>query len=383
MDGHAFLADQLFDGVQMHRGHALVVAGSVVEAIMAVADLPPKVAITELGGGTLAPGFVDLQVNGGGGIMFNDAPTVDTLKRIAAAHIALGTTAFLPTLITDTPQQTKAAIDAAISAIEQGVPGIAGLHLEGPHLSVARKGAHDPTLIRPMSDADLDLLCKSVQRLPSMKVTVAPETVSPEQIAAMTSAGIVVSLGHSDADYDTCIRAVRAGARCATHLFNAMSQLAGREPGLVGAVLSEGALGAGLIADAVHVHPVTIGAALRAKSPPGEVFLVTDAMATAGSDIDRFTLNDRRIERRDERLTLADGTLAGADLDMARAVAVMTAQVGLPLDNALTMATSAPARVLGRHPELGALTPGGIANFIHLGPDLSLKNIWRGGQALV
>ncbi len=211
-------------------------------------------------------------------------------------------------------------------------------------------------------------------------VTVAPETVTPDQIRALAAAGVIVSLGHSDADFDTCTRAVDAGARCATHLFNAMSQLGSREPGLVGAALASGGLNAGLIADGIHVHPASIGAALRAKRGPGQVFLVTDAMATAGSDIDGFSLNGRRIERRDGRLTLADGTLAGADLSMARALQVMTGDVGLALEAALAMATSVPAGVIGRG-DLGRLASGGPADFVHLGPDLGLRGAWRGGVA--
>jgi len=378
----AFLADALFDGSTLHSHHALLVRDGIVTGIAPATKLPANAQRINLGAGTLAPGFVDLQVNGGGGVMFNDTPDVATLRRIASAHASLGTTALLPTLITDTPAQTAAAIAAAITAITQNVPGITGLHLEGPHLSLARKGAHDPALIRPMTQTDLTLLIHAAQNLPSLMVTLAAETVTPEQIATLTKAGIIVSLGHSDADYDTCLRAVQAGARCTTHLFNAMSQLTSRAPGLVGATLTSGTQSAGLIADAVHVHPATIANALRAKQGPAEIFLVTDAMAPAGSDIDGFTLNGRRITRRDGRLTLADGTLAGADLDMAQALRVMTGPVALPLTQALSMATSAPARVLHRHPELGTLTPGAAANFTHLTPDLHLAQTWINGHPI-
>ncbi|MGV6848592.1 MAG: N-acetylglucosamine-6-phosphate deacetylase [Marinibacterium sp.] len=375
----AYVADAVHDGERLLPGHALLVQGGYVAGVVPVAEIPPDAATERVGSGTIAPGFVDLQVNGGGGVLFNDAPAVTTLTTIAAAHETLGSTALLATLITDTPEQTSAAIEATVQAIDARIPGIAGLHLEGPHLSLARKGAHDPALIRPMHDDDLHQLLHAARRLPTLMVTVAAETVRPDQIRAMAGAGIVVSLGHSDADLATCIHAVEAGARCATHLFNAMSQMGNREPGLVGAVLDEGRISAGLIADGIHVHPATMATALRAKRGPGEIFLVTDAMATAGSAIDGFTLNRRRIERNNGRLTLADGTLAGADLDMATALRVLTRDVGTPIDHAVRMATLAPARVLGRQAEFGRLTKGRRADFVHLGADLALRGVWRNG----
>jgi len=375
----AYRADGVFDGIRNHKGHALLVEGGFVRAVVPVGDIPAKARIVQLGAGLIAPGFVDLQVNGGDGVMFNDNPSLDTLRRIAAAHARLGTTALLATLISDTVGQTVAAIEAVVAAVAQGVSGIVGLHLEGPHLSQTRKGAHDGALIRPMERTDLDLLCKAAARLPVLMVTVAPETVTPEQIGEMARAGIIVSLGHSDADYDTCKAAVKSGARCATHLFNATSQLANRQPGLVGAVLNLPALSAGLIADGIHVHPATIASALRAKEGPGDIFLVTDAMAPAGSDITSFCLNGRRISRRGGRLTLPDGTLAGADLDMARALRMMTGPVGIPPGRALAMATSVPARLIGQFPTIGALKAGGRANFTYLEASLLLKGCWVDG----
>ena len=376
-----FTGADIFDGERTAPGSLLVEDGRIA------AILPPDSAVkgahrVALDGGILAPGFVDLQLNGGGGVMFNDAPTVETLSRIAAAHAALGALTILPTLITDSPDQTRAAVDAVEGAIAAGVPGIAGLHLEGPHLSVARKGAHDPALIRRMDVGDLDFLCDAARRLPRLMVTLAPESVRDEQIATLSRAGIIVALGHTDAGFDRCLSAAKAGAHLATHLFNAMSQLGNREPGLVGTVLSTGMLNAGLIADGIHVHPETIRAALRAKAGPGEIFLVTDAMAPAGSEITRFSLNGREIRRADGRLTLADGTLAGADLSMARAIRVMCHEVGLPLDRALAMATRIPARVLGLSERAGALAEGRDADVIHLSQRLLLQRVWQKGVSV-
>jgi N-acetylglucosamine-6-phosphate deacetylase len=266
---------------------------------------------------------------------------------MAAAHRRLGTAAILPTLITDTPQHTRAAIAAAEEAIAAGVSGIVGLHLEGPHLSLARKGAHDPALIRPMSGDDLDVLVAAAARLPVLMLTIAPENVTLEQVARLAQAGVLLSLGHTDTDYDTCLAYQQAGVRCVTHLFNAMRGLGNREPGVVGAAIDSGALSAGLIADAIHVHPATIRAAFAAKRGPGEIYLVTDAMAPAGTDLETFELNGRKITRASGRLTLADGTLAGADLDLTQAVGVLVNQVGLDLERALRAATSIPARIAG------------------------------------
>ncbi|ETX27348.1 N-acetylglucosamine-6-phosphate deacetylase [Roseivivax isoporae] len=342
---------RIFDGTDLRDGVAARFEHGRLAALAPEADLPDEGVALDLGGDILSPGYIDLQVNGGGGVMFNDAPEPATLRRIAEAHRGLGVAGILPTLITDTPEITRAAIAAAVRAVDEGVPGIAGLHLEGPHLSVARKGAHDPALIRPMTGDDLAALCDAAGRLPALLVTVAPESVTPAQVATLAGAGVVVSLGHSDAAYETCMAHAAAGARAVTHLFNAMSQLGNRAPGLVGAALASGALSAGLIADGIHVHPATLRAAWDAKTGPGGIFLVSDAMAPAGTDLAAFTLNGRPITRADGRLTLADGTLAGADLDLTTAIRTCVGQAGLPLAEALRAATTRPATLIGRdHP---------------------------------
>ena len=343
-----FRNGRVFDGVQLRSGYAARFEAGEMTELAREDDCPDVGRVVDLGGDILSPGYTDLQVNGGGGVMFNDDPSVATLRRIADAHRSLGVSSLLPTLITDTREITEAAIDAAIAAVRKSVPGIAGLHLEGPHLSVARKGAHDAGLIRPMEDADLDALLGAAADLPVLKVTVAPESVTPDQVSTLAGAGVLVSLGHTDADFDRCRSYFAAGVRCVTHLFNAMSQLGSREPGLVGAALVSGEVSAGLISDAVHVHPATIRAAWAAKTGPGRMFLVSDAMAVAGTDLTEFALGGRPIERRDGVLTLADGTLAGADLDLTTAVRVLVERVGINLEEALAAATVVPAALIGR-----------------------------------
>ncbi len=338
---------RLFDGTQLLEGHAIRLENGVVSDICINAEMPKDGEEIDLNGDILSPGYVDLQVNGGGGVMFNNAPSVATLRRMADAHRGLGVTTLLPTLITDTQEITQAAIEATREAIAEGVPGIAGLHLEGPHLSLARKGAHDADLIRPMDPADLEMLLSAAEALPVLKVTVAPESVSETQVETLAAAGVLVSIGHSDADYATCRRYMSAGARCVTHLFNAMSQLGNREPGLVGAALAAPNVAAGMIADGVHVHPEMMRTAWRAKRAPGQLFLVSDAMAVAGTSETSFKLNGRTILRKDGQLRLEDGTLAGADLHLTRAISVLVKDVGVDLADALSAATRIPAELCG------------------------------------
>ncbi|MEY8800502.1 N-acetylglucosamine-6-phosphate deacetylase [Leisingera sp. XS_AS12] len=360
---------RIFDGVRLHEGAALRTEAGRVTALGPEAEERGG-DIVDLNGDILSPGYVDLQVNGGGGVLFNAEPTVDGLACMAAAHRSLGATSILPTLITDTPDKTRAAIAATKAAIAAGVPGIAGLHLEGPHLSVARKGAHEAALVRPMEATGIALLVAAAQDLPALKMTLAPESVTTAQVRELTAAGVVVSLGHTDADFDTCMTYAEAGASCVTHLFNAMSQLGNREPGLVGAALAAPGLNAGLIADGIHVHPQVIRAAWAAKRGPGRIFLVSDSMSPAGTDQTEFELTGRMISRRDGRLTLADGTLAGADLDLTTALRVLTGKADVPLEQALAAATSVPAGVVGLT-GVGRLRIGDAADLIRIAGDLS------------
>ena len=309
--------------------------------------------------------------------MFNDDPSIDTLRRIAESHLHLGVTQLLPTLITDTPEITRAAIAAAEAAVSANVKGIAGLHLEGPHLSIARKGAHDEALIRHMEREDLHMLLSAAEALPFLKVTVAPENVTEEQVQALSGAGVLVSLGHTDADFSTCQRYIAAGARCVTHLFNAMSQIGNREPGLAGAALANGNVSAGLIADAVHVHPDVMRVAWLSKRAPGRLFLVSDAMAVAGTSESTFELNGRTILRSDGQLRLADGTLAGADLDLTTAISVLVNKVGVALDEALSAATRVPAELCDLSGFDLAVGESELRNLIRINADLSGVQTFR------
>ena len=362
----------VFDGDRLWPDARLRLDGGMV-----VEDGPGEEL--RLDGGILAPGFLDLQVNGGGGRMVNGATDAEALASLCHIHTRLGATGILPTLITDSPCATRAILAAGIEAANRNTPGFLGLHLEGPHLDPRRKGAHDAALIRPMEESDLTLLVEAARSLPSLMVTVAPEAVNPDQISRLAEAGVIVSLGHSDCSCAEALSAIQAGARVVTHLFNARSQLGSREPGLVGAAL-QGTVYAGIIADGWHVAPETLRIALKAS--PDRLFLVTDAMAVAGTDLDAFDLQGRRVLRRNGRLVLADGTLAGADLTLPRAVSLIH-RLGLPIETALAMACVRPAACLGRAARLGHLRPGAAADLVHLDKDGHLCAVWRRGRRIV
>lgn len=376
MDRLIYTGARIFDGVTLHGKRALVVEDGKISAIVPAAAAPEGARVA-LAGGVLAPGFVDLQVNGGGGIMLDGEAGVAEIATICAAHARLGATSILPTLITDTPAATRSVLAAGCAAVGR-VPGFLGLHLEGPHLDIRRNGAHDAALIRPMMEEDLEILLEAKAGLPALFVTVAPAAVTLQQIEALERAGIFVSLGHADCTLSQARAAHGAGARGVTHLFNAMSQFTSREPGLVGAALSL-PLHVGLIADGVHVHAESIRLALSAKAE-GEIYLVSDAMAVAGSDADEFTLGGRTIWRKDRALRLAGGTLAGADLSLPQAVKFMVEVVGVAPERALAMASRTPAQIVGV--QVGTLAPGAPADFVLLSDEWELQQVWRAGQPL-
>jgi N-acetylglucosamine-6-phosphate deacetylase len=374
------LATEIFDGDKTRRDHGLVVQDGSVAALLPRSDLPGNAEIVDFGDVLIAPGLVDLQVNGGGGVLFNSDPTVEAIETICGAHARNGTTSLLVTLITADKATTDAAIAAGLAAHEARVPGFAGLHLEGPHLSVEKKGAHSASLVRPMTATDRATLLAAAAQLPALMVTIAPESTTTDDCAALSAAGAVVSLGHSNGTAAEVNAAADAGATCVTHLFNAMSGLHHREPGLVGVALERGDLSVGLIPDGIHVHRAAVRIAVAAKRGPGHIFLVTDAMPTVGTDLDSFTLDGRLIWRQDGALRLEDGTLAGTDIDMTAAVRFMVEEIGVQRDEALRMASAYPAAVIGAAPQRGRLIAGSRADFICLSSDLTLTATWIGGR---
>jgi N-acetylglucosamine-6-phosphate deacetylase len=330
----------------------------------------------DLDGGWLVPGFIDVQVNGGGGVLFNDTPDVQAIAQIGAAHAQYGTTAFLPTLISGTLDVIERALDAVDAAIEQGVPGVIGIHVEGPFLNADRKGIHNAENFRALDEGALALLTR--RRRGVVMVTLAPERNDVEAIRALTKAGVIVSIGHSNATYAEARSAIDAGATGVTHLYNAMSPLHHREPGLVGAAMEDGSLYCGLIIDGAHVHPAALRIAFAAR-PRDRFMLVTDAMPTVGSATKAFVLNGEQITVQNGVCVNAAGTLAGCDLDMAQAVR-NTHALGISMAETLAMASANPAAFLGLSDRFGALAPGFQADYVWLDSELKVRGTWIGGQ---
>ncbi|MFB2686773.1 N-acetylglucosamine-6-phosphate deacetylase [Shewanella mangrovisoli] len=353
------IAEQLFDGEAFHRDVPVTIEDGLI-ASLDTASGAKEIRYP----GTLVPGFIDVQVNGGGGALFNSSPTVACIETIGKAHARFGTTGFLPTLITDDVQVMAKAADAVASAVAQKSAGVLGVHFEGPHLSVPKKGVHPQGFIREITEAELAIFCR--QDLGIRVVTLAPENVSPEVIRLLVESGVKVCLGHSNADYDTVVTALAAGATGFTHLYNAMSPLGSREPGVVGAAIESETAWCGLIVDGHHVHPAAARVALRAK-PRGKVMLVTDAMPPVGMDDETsFELFGTQVLRVGDRLNAVTGELAGCVLDMATAVENSVKMLGLPLGEALRMASLYPAEFLGIAESVGRLAVGQRADLVLL-----------------
>lgn len=332
----------------------------------------------DLDGHLLLPGFIDVQVNGGGGALFNDAPSVETLRTIAAAHRRFGTTGLLPTLITDTREVMAAALDAVDAAIDAKVPGILGIHLEGPFLAQARKGIHNGALFRSLDENDMALLC--APRRGVVMLTLAPEHVATDAIRCLANAGVIVVAGHTAADYDTTRAALDAGLCGFTHLYNAMTPLGSRAPGVFGAALDDPHSWCGLIVDGHHVHPASLRVAIAAKAR-GKSVLVTDAMPPVGADCPSYTINGQTITARDGICQNEAGVLAGSALDMASAVRNTVNMLGLPLAEASRMASAYPAAWIGLGAKHGRLVAGQRADFAVLDDALAVTATWIGGEA--
>jgi N-acetylglucosamine-6-phosphate deacetylase len=367
----------LADGI-WHDDHAVLICEGKIASIIAAADIPAAAMLHALDGGMLVPGFIDTQVNGGGGVLFNDQPNVAGISAIADAHRRFGTTAMLPTLISDDLDVIASAIAAVDDAITSGVPGIVGIHIEGPFLNQGKRGIHDAGKFGIL-DAEAIALLSSLQYGKTL-VTLAPELAPKGAIAALVENGVIVAAGHTLASYDDMQRAMAEGLRGVTHLFNAMTQLESRAPGVVGAALDSDLI-CGIIVDGHHVHPASLRAAYKARGGDG-LMLVTDAMPTVGSTEKNFRLGDTDIVWDNGMLRSASGTLAGSDLDMASAVRNCVDMMDVDLSTACQMASRTPAVFLGLPDSYGRLAPGYRADMVHLDDALQVRATWIKGQML-
>lgn len=367
-NGAILIGRTLFDAATID------IADGRIAAITPVVDGRPDI---DLEGGWLVPGFIDTQVNGGGGVLFNDDISVDGIAAIGAAHARFGTTAFLPTLISDSPDHIAAALDATDAAIAAGIPGVVGVHIEGPFINPVKRGIHEADHIRRLDPALVALLSRP--RSGRVVLTVAPERVSLDDIRTLVSHGVILCAGHTDGSYDEVHAAVDAGLTGFTHLFNAMSPLTHRAPGAAGAALDAPGCWCGLIVDNAHLHPATVRIAIRAKGVD-RIMLVTDAMPSVGTDDASFVLQGKRIEVRDGVCTYEDGTLAGSDLDMATAFRNTVAITGLAPADVARMSSEAPAAFLGLSATHGTLDIGRRADWVVLDRELHPRGTWVGGE---
>lgn len=361
----------LFDGEGINENISVRIEGGRIAEV--IEGAPPDALKLD---GLLAPGFLDIQVNGGGGVLFNDEPSVKALKTISAAHARFGVTGFMATFISDERDRMAQAIEAVAQAMAEGVPGLMGLHLEGPWLSNPKRGVHLSKFLRPLDPEDLRLITRK-HAFPVL-VTLAPEGASAEIVKTIAQSGIAISIGHTAASSEEVEAALDAGAACFTHLFNGMPPMEGRTPGAVGAALGRKDAWAGLILDGIHVHPASARAAFAAKTAK-KLILISDAMATIGSNSPSMSLFGETITVRDGALRTADGTLAGAHLELSTAVRNAVRHLKASTEEALRMASLTPAQFLRLDHDRGRIARGARADFVLLGPDLTVRETWIAG----
>ncbi|NVC92898.1 N-acetylglucosamine-6-phosphate deacetylase [Vibrio natriegens] len=367
---------KIYTGSDVLQEHAVIIENDLIQSVVPVAELPKGIEVKDLNGANLSPGFIDLQLNGCGGVMLNDDITPKTMQIMHEANLKSGCTSYLPTLITSSDEDMRAAISAAREYHNQYQNQSLGLHLEGPYLNVAKKGIHNVDFIRTSDEDMIDLICANSDII--AKVTLAPEQNDPEHIRRLKSAGVVVSIGHTNATYAEARKGFEAGISFATHLFNAMTPMVGREPGVVGAIYDTPEVYAGIIADGFHVDYANIRIAHKIKGE--KLVLVTDATAPAGANIDHFIFVGKKVYYRDGKCVDENGTLGGSALTMIEAVQNTVEHAGIALDEALRMATLYPATAIGVEDKLGRIRTGMVANLTVFDRDFNVKATVVNGQ---
>ena len=376
----AIISPRIFDGEQFYTKSAILLKNQNIVGVVDVTEIPSEYEISSLDVGVLAPGFIDWQVNGGGGVLFNNDITDSAIETIVQGHHKGGTTSLMPTLISDSPETLNKAVIAVQKACDEGNASVLGLHLEGPFFSIKRRGTHAEKAIRRLCSDDIDWLCS----LTGLRIilTLAPEKTNAGQIKTLTKAGIIVNAGHTDATAMQIKSALDEGLRGFTHLYNAMSHMTARDPGVVGAALDDENSWCGIIVDGHHVDPISVRVACAAK-PRGKLCLVTDAMATVGSDNDEFELYGTTIKEQQGRLINSEGRLAGSAISMIDAVRTCHHKVGIELDECLRMASLYPAEYLDVNHYLGKIKPGFRADLVHFDDDFRVTQTWVAGKAML
>ena len=374
----AFHNGRILSDIGFVDDRAVLVRDGRILALPAASDAECQAAERkiDLGGQMLVPGFIDTQVNGGGGVLFNEQPTVEAIRAIGAAHRRYGTTGFLPTVITDDLDRIGLAMQAADQAVRE-VPGALGIHVEGPFLNQQRKGIHDASKFRTLDERAFQMLTSLASG--RTLVTLAPELTTPAMIGRLVAAGIIVSAGHTDGTYEQISEAIEWGLTGFTHLYNAMSPLGSRAPGAVGAALDHEGPWCGIIVDGYHVAPPSLRIALKAKGA-GKLMLVTDAMPSVGAVDKSFLLQGRPIAVVNGICVDEKGVMAGTDLDMAGAVRNAVKLLGVDLPTAIRMASHVPAAFLGLGDQLGRIAPGYRADLVQLTDGLDVAASWISGE---
>ena len=367
---------KIYTGSDVLTDHAVVIENELIKKVCPISELPEGIEVRDLDGANLSPGFIDLQLNGCGGVMLNDEITADTMQIMHKANLKSGCTSFLPTLITSSDEDMRAVITAAREYHNQYQNQSLGLHLEGPYLNVAKKGIHSVDHIRKSDSEMIELICENNDLV--AKVTLAPELNDPEHIERLRKAGVVVSIGHTNATYAEARQGFESGITFATHLFNAMTPMVGREPGVVGAIYDTPEVYAGIIADGFHVDYANIRIAHKIKGE--KLVLVTDATAPAGADMEYFIFVGKKVYYRDGKCVDENGTLGGSALTMIEAVQNTVEHAGIALDEALRMATLYPATAIGVESKLGRIKKGMVANLAVFDRDFNVKATVVNGQ---
>ncbi|OPY60403.1 MAG: N-acetylglucosamine-6-phosphate deacetylase [Pelotomaculum sp. PtaU1.Bin065] len=369
---------RVYTGTRLLADKAVIIDDDKIVEIVNQSDLPAGISAINLNGLSVAPGFIDIQINGGGGRLFNEEPSVSTISTICKAHKRFGTTNFLPVLLSDSREKMISAVEAVQYCLDKKLHGVLGLHLEGPYINEKKAGVHNKNYIRDLNAEELNELIKAAEAKALKLLTVAPEVVRPDYLKMLADAGVLLSAGHSDITYGDAVKCFENGITCVTHLFNAMSQLNSREPGLVGAALQAENVWAGIIADGLHVHYATIDIVKRIKGR--KLFLITDAMPPVGKACRNFMLGEYAVECRDGKCATEDGILAGSALDMATAVRNCVKEIAIPIEEALRMASTYAAEFLGMGLELGKIKSGYDANIVIFDDKMEVKGVIINGN---
>ena len=374
----ALIGAQLFSGKEFFDNRALLIDGENIIDIINEHDIPKNFEIQKLNGGILSPGFIDLQVNGGGGKLFNNSPDKESLNTIIEAHQHFGTTSIMPTVISDSLNVLKRCTTTISEEIENN-KSLLGVHIEGPFFNVKYRGVHQKQYINTINSDYLNLF-ENLKDFPVM-LTLAPECISTKQLKHLKSLGFKILAGHTDASYDQLEEAIKYGLDGFTHLFNAMGQISAREPGVVGSALTFDNAAASVIVDLHHVHPSLIQMAYKQK-PQGKLFFVSDSMATIHHGEPSFELYDEIVSESKGRIINSEGKLAGSSITQIDAIKNAYQSCNIPLNEALAMASRYPAEYLGVANYLGSLKSGYRADLTHFDLDFQVQNVWVAGKQL-